>query len=67
MYLLARHTVSSPPQANATAYPSHQEASIQGQQGRSQNAENVTHIKGRLLEQAVILFNCAPFRNGNFS
>ena len=33
----------------------------------SQNAEKVTHIKGRLLDQAVILFNCDPFRNWNFS
>ena len=30
-------------------------------QWRSQNAEKVTQIKGRLLEQAVILFNCVPF------
>ena len=30
-------------------------------QGCSQNAENVTRIKGRLLEQAVIIFNCIPF------
>ena len=36
-------------------------------QWRSQNAEKVTHIKGRLLDQAVILFNCIPFQNGNFS
>ena len=27
----------------------------------------VTHIIGRLLDHGVILFNCAPFRNGNFS
>ena len=33
----------------------------------TQNAEKVTHIKGRLLDQAVILFNCVPFQNGNFS
>ena len=26
--------------------------------------ENVTHIKGRLLDQAVILFNCVPFETG---
>ena len=31
------------------------------------NAEKVTHIKGRLLDQAMILFNCVPFQNGNFS
>ena len=31
----------------------------------SQNAEKVTHIKGRLLDQAMILFNCFPFQNGN--
>ena len=30
-------------------------------QWRSQNAEKVTHIKGRLLDQAVVLFNCSPF------
>ena len=35
-------------------------------QWRSQNAEKVTHIKGRLLDQAVILFNCVPFQNGNY-
>ena len=27
----------------------------------------VMHIKGRLLDKAVILFNCVPFRNRNFS
>ena len=26
-----------------------------------------THIKGKLLDQAVILSNCAPFQNENFS
>ena len=36
-------------------------------QWRSQNTEEVTHIKGRLLDQVVILFNCVPFHNGNFS
>ena len=30
-------------------------------QWRSQNVEKVMHIKGRLLDQAVILFNCVPF------
>ena len=34
---------------------------------RSQNAEKVTHIKGRLLYQEMILYNYAPFQNGNFS
>ena len=34
-------------------------------QWHSQNAEKVRHIKGRLLDQAVILFNCVPFQNGN--
>ena len=33
----------------------------------SQNAEKVTHIKMRLLDQAVIQFNCVPFHNENFS
>ena len=36
-------------------------------QWHSQNAEKVTHIKERLLEQALILINCDPFRIGNFS
>ena len=36
-------------------------------QRRSQNAEKVMHIKGRLLEQAMILYNYVPFQNGNFS
>ena len=36
-------------------------------QWRSQIAEKVTHIKGRLLGQAALLFNCFPFQNGNFS
>ena len=30
-------------------------------QWRSQNTEKVTHIKGRLLDQALSLFNCDPF------
>ena len=33
---------------------------------RSQNAEKATHIKGKLLDQAVILFLCVTFQNGNF-
>ena len=32
-----------------------------------QNAEKVTHIKGRLLYQATIIYNNVPFQNGNFS
>ena len=32
------------------------------QQWRSQNAEEVTHIKGKLLDQAKILFNCIPLQ-----
>ena len=32
--------------------------------GRSQNAGKVTDIKGRLLKQAVILYNCNPFHMG---
>ena len=36
-------------------------------QWRSQDAEKVTHITGRLLDQAVILFNRVPFQNRNFS
>ena len=37
-----------------------------GDQGRSQDTEKVTHTKGRLLNQAVILLICVPFQNGNF-
>ena len=37
------------------------------QQWNSLNAEKVTHIKGRLLDQATILFNYVPFQNENFS
>ena len=33
-------------------------------QWRSQNAQKVTHIKGRLLNQATILFNYVPFQMG---
>ena len=36
-------------------------------QWRRQNAEKVTHIKERLLDQAVMLFNCIPFQSGSFS
>ena len=36
-------------------------------QWRSKNAEKVSRIKGRLLDQVVILFNGVPFQNGNFS
>ena len=34
-----------------------------------QNAEKKrnTYIKGRLLYRAMILYNCVPFQNGNFS
>ena len=41
--------------------------SYSSRQWRRQNAAKVTHVKGRLLDQAVMLFNCVPFRNGNFS
>ena len=37
------------------------------QQWRSQNFQKVTHIKGRLLYQAMFLFNYTLFRNGNIS
>ena len=33
-------------------------------QWRSQNAEKVKHIQGRLLKQAVILTNCVLFKLG---
>ena len=35
-------------------------------QWRSQDSEKITHIKGRLLSQAVSQFNYVPFHNGNF-
>ena len=34
-------------------------------QWRSQNVKKVKHTKGRLLEQAVILFHCVPFHMGS--
>ena len=34
---------------------------------RSQNAERATYIKGKLLDQAVVLLNCAPFQIRNVS
>ena len=36
-------------------------------QRRSKNVEKSTPIKGRLPDQTVILFNCVPFQNENFS
>ena len=36
-------------------------------QWRSLNAEKLRHIKGRLLDQAVVRFNCVLFQNVNFS
>ena len=33
-------------------------------QESSQNAKKVTHIKERLPDQAVLLFNCFLFQNG---
>ena len=33
-------------------------------QWRSQNAEKVTHVKGGLLDQAMSVFNCVPFKMG---
>ena len=35
---------------------------------RSQKAEKVTHIKGRILGQGMLIFNCVPFqyRGGEF-
>ena len=40
---------------------------VHDKQWCSQNAEKVMHIKGRLLDQTMILYNYAPFQNGNFS
>ena len=34
---------------------------------RTINGVARTHIKWRLLDQAVDLFNCVPFQNGSFS
>ena len=34
-------------------------------QRRNQNAGKVTHTKGRLLDQAMVLFNCVPYQMGN--
>ena len=35
--------------------------------GLARTLKKVTHIKERLLDQAVILFYCVLFHNGNFS
>ena len=35
--------------------------------GVARTLKKVTHIKGRLLYQAMIFYNCVPFQNGNFS
>ena len=41
---------------------------VQPFQWRSQNIKTFTHITGRRLDQAIILFNCVPFHyHGNFS
>ena len=34
---------------------------------RHENAEKAMHIKGKLLYQAMILFNCVHFQIGNIS
>ena len=44
-------------------YCIHKQPRLRGQ-GRSQNAEKVTHIKGELLDQAVILFISSLFKMG---
>ena len=36
-------------------------------QWRSQSALKSTHIKGRLLNQGMIVFNCVSFQNWNYS
>ena len=35
--------------------------------GVARTLKKSAHNKGRLLDQAVILFSCVPFQNGNFS
>ena len=35
--------------------------------GVARTLKMLTYTKGRLLDQAMILFNCIPFQNGNFS
>ena len=37
------------------------------EQWRCQNAEKITHIKEKILDEAMILSNCIPFQNENFS
>ena len=64
----ARHFVGSDLDPNCfKGYHTDQMPSSETSQLHSQNAEKFTHIKGRLLDQAMILFNCVPFQNGNFS
>ena len=43
---------------------SHIKDKLKLKQWCSPNAEKATHIKGRPLDQAVILFNCIPFQMG---
>ena len=45
--------------------PYHSLISSYTRQWGSQKAKKVTHIKGRLLDQAVILSYGVPFQNGN--
>ena len=44
---------------------SHKRVISNEHQWRSQNAEKIKNIKGRLLNEEMILFICIPFQNGN--
>ena len=57
------HTGCLPPSLELAFIPRH----VHAYQWRRQNAEKVTQFKGRLQDQAMILFNCALFQIGNFS
>ena len=63
MRKLTAYFTINPPRTHATTtdfYPFL--AGYSTVQWRSQNAEKVTHVKGRLLYQALILYNYDPFQ-----
>ena len=45
-------------------FPIKKQENLHHLQWHSQNAEKVTHIKGRLLYQAMVLYNYVPFQFG---
>ena len=61
-----------PDEARHSVCKSYQQTSLVGKElicvnGGAKMLKNVTHFKGRLLDQEMILYNCVPFQNGIFS